>query len=76
VTNFVDIYQRLTEARAARLVSAPQSLAAAVNDLMSPDRAAAMAHAAWELVSAGADVTDRSVDLVLDRLDQGERGAR
>ena len=76
VTNFVDIYQRLTEARAARLVSAPQSLAAAVNDLMSPDRAAAMAHAAWELVSAGADVTDRSVDLVLDRLDRGGRGGR
>ena len=53
---FVDIYQRLTEARAARLVSAPQTLAEAVDDLLSPDRAAAMAHAAWEVVSSGADV--------------------
>ncbi|MCT4682879.1 MAG: 3-deoxy-D-manno-octulosonic acid transferase [Roseicyclus sp.] len=69
VTNFVDIYQRLTEARAARLVSAPQTLAEAVDDLLSPDRAAAMAHAAWEVVSAGADVTERARDVLLDKLE-------
>jgi 3-deoxy-D-manno-octulosonic-acid transferase len=69
VTNFVDIYQRLTEARAARLVSAPQTLAEAVDDLLSPDRAAAMAHAAWEAVSAGADVTERAKTVLLDKLD-------
>ncbi len=72
VTNFVDIYQRLTEARAARLVSAPDSLAEAVNELLSPDRAAAMAHAAWEVVSSGADVTDRTVEVVLDYLERSE----
>lgn len=78
VTNFVDIYQRLTEARAARLVSAPQSLAEAVDDLLSPDRAAAMAHAAWEVVSAGADVTERAKTVLLDTLDtsQTQTGAR
>ncbi|MHA7888570.1 3-deoxy-D-manno-octulosonic acid transferase [Roseicyclus sp.] len=70
VTNFVDIYQRLTEARAARLVSAPQTLAEAVDDLLSPDRAAAMAHAAWEVVSAGADVTERARDVLLDKLER------
>ena len=75
VTNFVDIYQRLTEARAARLVSSPQSLAEAINELLSPDRAAVMAHAAWEVVSSGADVTDRTVNLVLHHLDQGAHGA-
>ncbi len=78
VTNFVDIYQRLTEARAARLVSAPQTLAEAVDDLLSPDRAAAMAHAAWEVVSSGADVTERAKAVLLDMLDAAEagRGAR
>lgn len=69
VTNFVDIYQRLTEAGAARLVSSPESLAQAVNELLSPDRAAAMANAAWEVSSSGADVTDRAVALIADRLD-------
>ncbi|WP_430449765.1 3-deoxy-D-manno-octulosonic acid transferase [Rhodophyticola sp.] len=69
VTNFVDIYQRLTEAKAARLVSSPESLAAAVNDLMNPDHAAAMASAAWEVSSSGANVTDMAVDLLLDTLD-------
>ncbi len=72
VTNFVDIYQRLSEARAARLVSSPESLAEAVNELQSPDRAAAMAHAAWEVVSSGADVTDLTVDVVLEHLSRSE----
>jgi len=75
VTNFVDIYQRLTEARAARLVSSPESLAAAVDELQSPDLCAAMAHAAWEVASSGADVTDRAVEVVLDALDDAESRA-
>jgi len=69
VTNFVDIYQRLTDARAARLVSSPQALAEAVDELLAPDRAAIMAHAAWEVVSAGADVTDRAKAILLETLD-------
>jgi 3-deoxy-D-manno-octulosonic-acid transferase len=69
VTNFVDIYRRLTAAKAARLVSGPDTLAEAVNELLNPDRAAAMAHRAWEVVSAGAEVTDRTLDAVLERLD-------
>jgi 3-deoxy-D-manno-octulosonic-acid transferase len=75
VTNFVDIYQRLTEARAARLVSSPESLAAAVDELLSPDLCAAMAHAAWEVASSGADVTDRAVEVVIDALDDAESRA-
>lgn len=73
VTNFVDIYQRLGEARAARLISAPDTLATAVDDLMAPDRAAAMAHAAWEVSSSGAQVTEQAVDVLLDALDAGPR---
>lgn len=70
VSNFVDIFQRLAESRASRLVSSPESLAEAVNDLLNPDRAAAMAHAAWEVCSAGAEVTDRALDMLFDHLDR------
>jgi 3-deoxy-D-manno-octulosonic-acid transferase len=69
VTNFIDIYQRLSEARAARLVPSPQALAEAVDELLSPDRAAAMAHAAWEVVSSGADVTERAKAVLFETLD-------
>jgi 3-deoxy-D-manno-octulosonic-acid transferase len=73
VTNFVDIYQRLTEARAARLVSSPASLAENIDELLAPDRAAQMAHAAWEVVSAGANVTDRALEVLFDQLDGADR---
>ena len=55
---------RLTEARAARLVATPAELAEGLSDLLSPDRAARLAQAAWAVASAGADVTDRVVLLV------------
>jgi 3-deoxy-D-manno-octulosonic-acid transferase len=76
VTNFVDIYQRLTDARAARLVSGPDTLAETVHELLNPDRAAAMAHEAWEVVSAGAEVTDRALEMLLDKLDAGAAPGR
>lgn len=75
VTNFVDIYRRLTAAGAARLVTGPDTLADAVHELLNPDRAASMAHAAWETVSQGAEVTDRTLDAIMDRLDRIEPGA-
>ncbi|MBF9029525.1 3-deoxy-D-manno-octulosonic acid transferase [Rhodobacterales bacterium HKCCE3408] len=75
VTNFVDIYQRLTAVKAARLVSSADSLADAVTDLLNPERSAAMANAAWEISSAGANVTDRAVDLILDWLPPGKAAA-
>jgi 3-deoxy-D-manno-octulosonic-acid transferase len=73
VSNFVDIFQRLAEAKASRLVSSPDTLAAAVNDLLNPDRAADMAHAAWEVCSAGAEVTDKALDMLFDHLDRTPR---
>lgn len=69
VTNFVDIYKRLTDAGAARLVSGPDTLAEEVDALLNPDRAAEMAHAAWQVISDGADVTDRALGLILGKLD-------
>ena len=72
VANFTDIYQRLTEAQAARQVAGSEELAQAVNYLLNPDRAAMMANAAWEVSSAGANVTDRAADLIFDWLPPGE----
>lgn len=69
VTNFVDIFQRLAEAKASCLVTSPDSLADAVNELLNPDKAAALAHAAWEVCSAGADVTDQALEMLFERLD-------
>ncbi|MBC7133124.1 MAG: 3-deoxy-D-manno-octulosonic acid transferase [Roseovarius sp.] len=65
-------YARYAEAGAAREVRDAATLAAAVQDLLPPDRAAAMAHAAWDVASRGAEVMDRVVEMVLDRLDREE----
>lgn len=72
VTNFVDIYQRLTQAQAARLSASPEKLSGHVVDLLSPDTTAGMAAAAWGVISDGADVTDRALALIMDTLDEAE----
>lgn len=65
-------YTRLATAGAARMVKDAATLAAALQRLGAPDQAAAMAHAAWEVVTRGAAETDRLVDLLHDALDLGE----
>jgi 3-deoxy-D-manno-octulosonic-acid transferase len=50
---------RLGAARATRAVASPSGLADALGDLLSPDRAARLAQAAWAVASDGAEVTDR-----------------
>jgi 3-deoxy-D-manno-octulosonic-acid transferase len=72
VTNFVDIYDRLRDGSAARLVSSPEKLANHVSSLLSPEQAASMAAAAWQVISDGADVTDRALALVIDTLEEQE----
>jgi 3-deoxy-D-manno-octulosonic-acid transferase len=72
VTNFVDIYDRLREGGAARLVSSPEKLAAQVAELLNPDAAATMAASAWQVISDGADVTDRALALIIDTLEEAE----
>ena len=42
-------------------VKAVVELAGEVGGVVAPDRAAAMAHAAWEVSSSGAEVTDRAL---------------
>lgn len=75
VANFADIYRRLADAGAARLVSSPEKLAGQVTQLLSPEQAATMASGAWQVISDGADVTDRALALILDTLDSAEAGA-
>ena len=72
VTNFVDIYDRLRDGGAARLVSSPDKLAGQVAALLNPDEAATMAAAAWQVISDGADITDRALALIIDTLDDAE----
>ncbi|MDD9717177.1 3-deoxy-D-manno-octulosonic acid transferase [Dinoroseobacter sp. PD6] len=76
VFNFADIYERLTQAGGARQVDGPVTLAETIDDLLAPHNAAAMAHAAWEVSSRGAQVTDLALSEVLDQLDGVEPAAR
>lgn len=62
-------YSRLAEAGAARIVRDGDTLATAVSHLVAPDRAAAMAHAGWDVVSQGAALTDALVSLVYGWID-------
>jgi 3-deoxy-D-manno-octulosonic-acid transferase len=52
-------YGRLSAARASRQVRDGAALAAAVADLIAPDRAAQLAHNAWTASSGGVEVGDR-----------------
>jgi 3-deoxy-D-manno-octulosonic-acid transferase len=63
-------FGRLGAARAARAVGSATDLGDALGDLLSPDRTARLAHAAWTVASDGAEVTDKVVQLVHDILDR------
>ncbi len=77
VENHLEAYARLAAAGAARAVRDGDGLAGAVLQLAAPDHAAAMALAGWEVVTEGADLTDRLVELILGFLeDRGRGGAR
>ncbi|SEK27834.1 3-deoxy-D-manno-octulosonic-acid transferase [Roseivivax marinus] len=62
-------YTTLVDAGAARIVRDEDSLAGAVSQLLAPDRAASMAHAGWEVVSAGAEATDAVLARMVELLD-------
>ena len=65
------MFGRLGAARAARAVANPSDLGEAVSDLMSPDRAAKLAQAAWGVATEGADVTQHVIGLVRQLTDGG-----
>ena len=58
------IFGRLGAARATRAVASANDLGEALADVLSPDRAARLAQAAWAVASEGAEVTE----LVLGRI--------
>ena len=75
VHKVADIYERLAAAGATVEVKSAAALAAAVGAVLSPERAASMAHAAWEISSSGAEVTDRALALLLAHLPDAPAGA-
>ncbi len=62
---------RLGAARAARVIGSAGDLAEALADLLSPDRAARLAQAAWTVTSEGAEATEHAITLIR-RLMDGE----
>lgn len=62
-------FDRLASLGGARLVHDGKSLGTALSSLLSPDRTAAMAHAAWAETSLGAEGTDRLVDILMTAYD-------
>ncbi|MFK7834603.1 MAG: 3-deoxy-D-manno-octulosonic acid transferase [Sulfitobacter sp.] len=69
VRHFMQSYSRLAAAGAARIVNDADALGAAVSSLIAPDHAAAMAHAGWDVISEGAELTDRVTEIIHDTLD-------
>ena len=69
VRRYLPFYTRLAQAGAARIVNDAAALGTAVSRLIAPDQAAAMAHAGWDVISQGAALTDKVIDLVQDGLD-------
>ncbi|MGL5012303.1 MAG: 3-deoxy-D-manno-octulosonic acid transferase [Paracoccaceae bacterium] len=66
---FGALFGRLGAARAARAVGSATDLADAVGELLSPDRAARLAQAAWAVTSEGAEATEeviRTIRRVMD----------
>lgn len=64
-------FDRLGAARATRAVATSRDLAEALGDLLSPDRAARLAQAAWTVASDGAEVTEQ-IHALLRRMMDGE----
>lgn len=72
VGRYLRAYSRLAAVGAARIVRDEDTLSAAVSRMIAPDQTAAMALAAWELLSKGAELTDRLVEDLLIDLDERE----
>ena len=69
--DFGAMFGRLGAARAARAIGSAGDLADAVGELLSPDRAARLAQAAWAVTSEGAEATEHVMNLIR-RLMDGE----
>lgn len=72
VSDHMPAYDRLARAGAAQMVGDGTALGNAVTRLMAPDKAAAMALAGWQVVTEGAELTDKVLTLVQDALETAE----
>ena len=68
VTPFETHARRLNAAGASRLIRSGADLGPAVETLLAADKAATLAHAAWDVTSRGAEVTNRIVEMIQRRL--------
>jgi 3-deoxy-D-manno-octulosonic-acid transferase len=64
---------RLNTAGASRLIRSGDDLGPIVESLLSADKAAELAHIAWDVTSRGANVTNRIADFIQLRLEELER---
>ncbi len=62
-------FGRLAAARAARAVGSAADLAEALAELLAPDRAARLAHAAWGVTSEGAEATEQAISIIRRLMD-------
>ncbi len=65
-------YDRLGRAGASRTVAHMGEMAHTVEALLAPDRAAIMAHAAWQITSAGAEVMETTLTTLSGALSQSK----
>ncbi|WP_371170097.1 3-deoxy-D-manno-octulosonic acid transferase [Aliiroseovarius sp. 2305UL8-7] len=72
VNGYRDAYRRLEGAGAARRVSDAKTLKEAVGHLLSPEEAAKMAMAAWDVTTSGAEVSDLLREKLSDVCDAAE----
>jgi len=61
---------RLNAAGASRLIRSESDLGPTIDSLLSTERVARLAHAAWDVTSRGADVTNKVVRMIQRRLDE------
>jgi len=64
VARHLAAYERLARAGGARLVTGAEALGTTLTHTIRPEEAARMAHAAWQVWSAGAEVAERAVALL------------
>ncbi|MEL7256675.1 MAG: glycosyltransferase N-terminal domain-containing protein [Pseudomonadota bacterium] len=70
IEDHLEAYARFAEAGGARIVRDAETLATAVKRLIPPDQSATMAHAAWDVASRSAALTDKIADKIHDLLDK------
>ena len=69
--SFQNAYDRLEDAGATKKIMDSETMFRALISAIAPDEAARMAHAAWEVSSSSARVTDRVLELLAEHLNFG-----